>query len=105
MFIFIPAAGFVFYKAYLGSCKRPVENSTVMWYKILQACLCVLWLVLSIINSGCFDGWMRISILKKHDDGAARFCIFLTVLESLGYTACFFLGILGIFEISSVISE
>ena len=62
----------------------------------------MLWFVFSIIRAGCFDGWMRISLLNEHDEGAAKFCIFLTVLEALGYLASMILGIICIIRISNV---
>ncbi len=102
MFIFIPAGGFTFYKGYTGVCKRPTDQSTITWYRACQGVLCVAWFIFSIIRAGCFDGWMRISFLNKFDDGAAKFCIFLTVLESLGYLASMILGVICVIRISSV---
>eukprot|EP00829_Urostomides_striatus_P010182 TRINITY_DN2348_c0_g1_i1.p1 TRINITY_DN2348_c0_g1~~TRINITY_DN2348_c0_g1_i1.p1 ORF type:complete len:131 (+),score=5.85 TRINITY_DN2348_c0_g1_i1:218-610(+) len=82
--IFVPISGYAFYKAYYGACKQ--DDSSIFWYRVIQSFLCISWLVFSIIKSGCFDGWLRISSLADIGNSAAHFCIFLTVMESLGYT-------------------
>eukprot|EP00826_Nyctotherus_ovalis_P009737 TRINITY_DN12575_c0_g1_i13.p1 TRINITY_DN12575_c0_g1~~TRINITY_DN12575_c0_g1_i13.p1 ORF type:complete len:252 (+),score=39.72 TRINITY_DN12575_c0_g1_i13:72-827(+) len=105
LFILSIAAGFVLYKGYAGACRRPVDARSVLWYRICQAIACVLWLVFSIVRAGPFNGWSRIGLLDDYKESAARFCIFLTVLESLGYTATTVIGIVGILQISSVVFE
>ena len=52
--------------------------------------------------AGSFDGWMRISFLKKFNEAAANFCIFLTVIEALGYTVSLILGIMCMVQVSEV---
>eukprot|EP00826_Nyctotherus_ovalis_P009735 TRINITY_DN12575_c0_g1_i10.p2 TRINITY_DN12575_c0_g1~~TRINITY_DN12575_c0_g1_i10.p2 ORF type:complete len:127 (+),score=38.30 TRINITY_DN12575_c0_g1_i10:47-382(+) len=93
------------YKGYAGACRRPVDARSVLWYRICQAIACVLWLVFSIVRAGPFNGWSRIGLLDDYKESAARFCIFLTVLESLGYTATTVIGIVGILQISSMTEE
>ena len=101
-FIFSIIAGFTFYSGYYGACKRPVENTNIIWYKISQLVLCGFLLVFSIMRAGSFNGWARISKLNEIDEELAKFCIFLCVLESTGYTAAVVLGIIGILRINSV---
>ena len=98
----IPAAGFTFYKGYSGACKRPKDSSTIMWYCICQIILSIIWLVFSIIMAGSFDGWLRIRFLKGSNEGSGNFCIFLCVVESLGYTASAIIGVISICRISNV---
>ncbi len=100
--VFVPAGGFTFYKGYEAACKRPADPSRVFWYRVYQSVLCVLWLIFSIAMFGCFDGWTRIGFLRKFDEGAARFCIFLVVLEALGFTASCVLGLISICQVGSV---
>ncbi len=104
LFVFIPAAGFTFYRGYLAVCKRPPESNYILWYRICQGVLCVLWFLFSILMAGCFDGWARVSHLSKFNDGGLKFCIFLAVLESLGYTAATILGVICIVRAPAVSS-
>eukprot|EP00826_Nyctotherus_ovalis_P031996 TRINITY_DN257_c0_g2_i1.p2 TRINITY_DN257_c0_g2~~TRINITY_DN257_c0_g2_i1.p2 ORF type:complete len:133 (+),score=9.17 TRINITY_DN257_c0_g2_i1:329-727(+) len=104
-FIFIPAAGFTLYKGYNGACRRPVEKVTIIWYRVCQIILCGCWLGFSIGCAGPFDGWTQIKHLKRQHAGGAKFCIFLTVLEALGYTAACVLGVIGVLVISQVSEE
>ena len=92
-------------KGFAGACRRPVDVGSILWYRITQSILCVLWLVFSIIRAGAFNGWTRIALLNSYGETAAKFCIFFAVLESLGYTASLILGIVGILQISSVLVE
>lgn len=75
---------------------------SITWYKVCQGVLCVLWFVFSIVSWGSFDGWMRISILNDYNKSATKFCIFLTILEALAYTASCILGIICILQINKV---
>ena len=102
-FIISSAAGFSLYKGFSGACRRPVDNKAILWYRGTQSILCALWLTFSITRAGSFDGWARIAKLNDHDEGAAKFCIFLSVIESLGYTTAMILGMIGIVQISSVL--
>eukprot|EP00826_Nyctotherus_ovalis_P022550 TRINITY_DN1745_c0_g2_i17.p2 TRINITY_DN1745_c0_g2~~TRINITY_DN1745_c0_g2_i17.p2 ORF type:complete len:215 (+),score=46.32 TRINITY_DN1745_c0_g2_i17:124-768(+) len=103
--IFIPVSAFTAYSGYCGACRRPPESGTILRYKICQGVVCILWLVFSIIRGGCFNGWTRITLLKREKESAANFCIFLTVLESLGYTFSLILGLIGIIKVSDVSEE
>ena len=102
-FIISSAAGFSLYKGFSGACRRPVDYKAVFWYKGTQSIQCVFWLTFSITRAGCFYGWTRIAKLSDHDEGAAKFCIFLAVIQSLGYTVAMILGMVGIVQISSVL--
>jgi hypothetical protein len=56
-----------------------------------------MWLMWSIIRAGSFDGWTRITLLKRSSPkGSARFCIFLAIAESIGYMGACGIGVLGI---------
>ncbi len=71
-------------------------------YKIYQAVESAMLFTLSIVTWGCFDGWTRIpEMLDKHS-GGANFCIFLTILESLGFEVACVLGVVCIFLVSKV---
>jgi len=99
----VPAGGFTAYNGYFAACKRPPESSVILRYRLAQAVLCTLWLIFSIMRAGCFNGWTRIATLKKYKESAAKFCIFLTVLESLGYTIILILGLIGIIKVRAVL--
>eukprot|EP00826_Nyctotherus_ovalis_P063901 TRINITY_DN9369_c0_g1_i9.p1 TRINITY_DN9369_c0_g1~~TRINITY_DN9369_c0_g1_i9.p1 ORF type:complete len:223 (-),score=43.95 TRINITY_DN9369_c0_g1_i9:223-891(-) len=100
--IFVPSSGFTAYTGYSAACRRPTDTSVILRYRLCQGVLCILWLVFSFIKSGSFNGWARIKSLVKEKEAAADFCIFLTVVESAGYTLALILGIIGILKIGSV---
>ena len=82
---------------------RRVETSDiVVRFRIYQVVLCIFWFIFSLTTAGCFDGWTRIRGLNEEGTGTAKFCIFLTVVESLGFTAILCIGVYAIFGITSV---
>ena len=92
--IFTAAMGFVSFLGYTSICRRPVVFKKLILFRILQSILCVMWLIWSICRAGSFDGWLRITLLKRSTPkGSARFCIFLAILESFGYLASCGIGI------------
>lgn len=58
--IFIPAAFFVFYRGYVAIWKRPKDNRSILWYRILQAILVGLYILFSFLPIGGFHGWVKI---------------------------------------------
>ena len=75
-------------------------------YRVCQAILCVFWLLWSIIRAGSFDGWARISLLSGADPrGAAGFCIFLVVLQSIGYMGACGIGIFCVIKAGAASDE
>ena len=101
--MFAPAGGFTAYNGYYGACKRPIENSIIVRYRICQGILCVLWIIFSIIRDGSFDGFTRIGMLNDYKEAVAKFCILLVLLLSHGYIIFFCLGLYGIIKIGTVI--
>jgi len=105
LFVIIIPAGHVSYLGYVAICTRYEVFDVITRYRLYQALMCVFWFVLSIVPSGSFDGWMRISVLMDYNSAGAKFCIFLTVLESLGFTVAFILGLICICTINKVNDE
>ena len=103
IFSLLVPTGAVAYGGYLAACFKASLSDLVMRFRIYQVILCVFWLVFSITSAGCFDGWTRISGLKSYHSGVANFCIFLAVMQSLGFTASCILGIICVFQISKVL--
>ena len=101
--IFVPASAFTAHTGYSAACRRPTDSSAILRYRLCQGVLCILWLVFSFIKAGSFNGWARISSLRNKKEAMADFCIFLTVIESLGYTIALVLGIIGIIKVGTVI--
>eukprot|EP00831_Metopus_contortus_P041830 TRINITY_DN3288_c0_g1_i4.p1 TRINITY_DN3288_c0_g1~~TRINITY_DN3288_c0_g1_i4.p1 ORF type:complete len:229 (+),score=23.56 TRINITY_DN3288_c0_g1_i4:3-689(+) len=103
-FVFLQLAGYVMYKGYFAACYRPANWDALKWYRIWQGILCALWFIFSILGSGCFDGWARIPKLSG-GGSTSGFCIFLVVLESLGYLYACGMGIFCAYQIRQVMDE
>jgi len=52
--------------------------------------------------AGSFDGWTRVAWLSKFPEGVARFAIFLSILESIGFTIATGLGVICVIQVGSV---
>lgn len=92
----------VFYWGYRGICHRPREDRTLCFYKIFQIILIILWVTFAFLDKGCFNGFVKISQLLDHGRG---FCVFLSVLESLGYLLSAALGVFCLIRSRAVLSE
>ena len=77
--LFPPVALYSFYKGYRG---LTFDTANLKMYKITQLVLMILYLVFSIIPSGAFNGWIRVSQLFS--DGLI-FQGILSLLESFLY--------------------
>ena len=62
LFIFVTVTCYCFYRGYMGLIK---DEYMLKFYKILQGLLIILFFVFSIIDAGCFNGWVRVSSLFK----------------------------------------
>ena len=89
MFIFLPFALFVFYSGFYGMCMRP-PRFHLLAYRIAQGLQVAIWLTLSIISLGPFNGWAQIGPLGG--SGGEGFAIFLCVVESILYTVTMITG-------------
>ena len=104
MVVVLVPVGVVGYKGYLVACSKNYDFNLVIQYRIYQLALCFLWILLSIVSTGCFDGWKRISQLKDKDTAVKSFCVFLTIVQALSYTIACLIGIICFFQASSVLS-
>ena len=106
MIIFIAATGFVAFLGYTSICRRPIVFKKLIAFRVCQAILSLLWLIWSIIRAGPFDGWSRISALAgAMPSGAAGFCIFMTILQSIGYMGSCGIGIFCLIKAGSASEE
>ena len=85
----MPLGTYVFYCGYFGVAKR--ESSNIKRYKILGIILLLLMVLFSILPFGAINGWARIPIVNDHNNGAGKFGVATCVIESLVYTANYFL--------------
>ena len=68
-------------------------------YKLFQILIAILWIVFAFLDRGCFNGFVKIG--KLIDEGRG-FCVFLGILESLGYLVAAALGLFGLIRSRAV---
>lgn len=80
---------FVFYCGYFGVAKS--ESGNITKFKIGGILLILLYILFSILPFGAINGWARIPELGDYDNGPGKFGVAMCVIESLIYTANYFL--------------
>jgi hypothetical protein len=103
-FVLIGALGtYVFFCGYSGIAKQ--KSFKLLIYKAGQVLLSCMYLLFSIISSGAFNGWAKISSLEDMDDSAADFGILMCVVESLLYTVNSGLGLYCAYLVHTTLSN
>jgi hypothetical protein len=85
----MPLGTYVFYCGYFGVAKR--ESSNITRYKVIGIILLLLMILFSILPFGAINGWARIPIVGDNHSGPGKFGVATCVIESLVYTANYFL--------------
>ena len=85
----MPLGTYVFYCGYFGVAKH--ESGNITRYKVIGIILLLLMILFSILPFGAINGWARIPIVNNYGNGAGKFGVATCVIESLVYTANYFL--------------